>query len=58
MGLKYTVETVGELRKALANVPDDIPFIIVCDDSEYVKFEVQSLHDREPERFVKLEAIL
>lgn len=39
------------------HVPDDVPFQVFCDDAEYRKFEVQSLYDREPERFVKFEAV-
>lgn len=57
MGLKYTVETIGELRKALAHVPDDVTFQVSCDGADYRKLEVQSFYDREPERFVRLEPI-
>lgn len=57
MGLKFTVETIGELRAALAHVPDDIPFQVMCDEMEFRKFEVQSHYDHEPERFVKFEAV-
>lgn len=57
MGLKYTVETVGELKKALAHVPDDVTFQVICDGAEYRKFEVKSFYDREPECFVKFEPV-
>jgi hypothetical protein len=57
MGLKHTVETIGELRSALSGIPDEVPFQIICDCGDYRKFEVQSHYDREPERFVKFEPI-
>ncbi len=54
MGLKYTVETVGELRKALAHVADDIPIQFLFDGADYRKLDVQSLYAREPEAFVRI----
>ena len=55
MGLKYTVGTVGELKKAIAGIPDDIPFQILCDSADYRLMEIQSCYDTEPERFVGIE---
>jgi hypothetical protein len=55
MGLKYTVETVGELRKALAHVPDDVPFQFMFDGADYRSLDIQSLYDGKQEAFVKIE---
>lgn len=53
MGLKYTVETIGELRKVLANVPSNTPFRVRMDGCDWDKMEVQSYDDGKPECFVK-----
>ncbi len=53
MGLKYTVETIGELRKALAHVTDATRFQFLFDGADYRKLEVQSHYDGSTEGFVK-----
>ena len=56
MGLKYSnIQTVGELRQALAAVADDVPFeFITPEDESYREAEVQSLYDGKPEQFVRI----
>ena len=61
MGLKYTVETIGELRQIIKNLPDDCPFEIRVEkdnDWTFQKFEVQSFYDNEKEMFVRFEPTL
>jgi hypothetical protein len=54
MGLKYTVETVGELKQALGLIPDDTTFQCLFDGVDYRKLEVQFCYEFDPEaRFVK-----
>lgn len=57
MGLKYTVETIGELKLWLKSVPDDTPFKFLFDGADYRKLSIQMLYDKEPERFVKIEPV-
>lgn len=55
MGIKYECETVGDLRKALATIPDDYPLQFISDDGgDYRAVCVQSMYDRQPEAWVKL----
>jgi hypothetical protein len=54
MGLKYTVETIGELKKAIALIPEDVTFQCEFDGTDYRKLDVQLCYDFDPEaRFVK-----
>jgi hypothetical protein len=54
MGLRYTVETIGELRKALAGVPDDVTFQCNFDGMDYRELEVQSHFDSDHDaRFIR-----
>jgi hypothetical protein len=55
VGLKYTVETIGELRKAIAHVPDDITFQFLFDGADYRKLDVQSIYEGQEGAFVKIE---
>lgn len=57
MGLKYTVETIGELKLFLNSVPNDTPFQFLFDGTDYRKLSVQVLYDRGPEQFVKMEPV-
>lgn len=57
MGLKYTAETVGDIKKYLNSIPDDIPFQFLFDGADYRKLSFQSLYDHEPERYIKIEPV-
>lgn len=54
MGNKHTVETVGELRKAIAHLKDGVPLQFLFDDADYRKLDVQSFYDGQKEGFVKI----
>jgi hypothetical protein len=49
MGLKFTVETIGELRAVLRNLPDELTFQCLFDGADYRKLDVQSMYDNDPE---------
>jgi hypothetical protein len=54
MGVKYEVETVGELRLALTTMPADLPLQLLIDGADYGKLELQACYEKEPEGFLRI----
>ena len=57
MASKFTIETVGDMRKALAGISDDTPFQILCDGADYRKLESQLCYPGDREQFVRFETV-